>query len=80
MKIITNPDFFLLGYKSNKNKIKSILDAADDYVILGTFLFCNNTLHSADLVEHSDWPEVYQQMAIASKGFTARLFLRSFYE
>ena len=54
MKIITNPDFWLLGYKSNKNKIKSILDAADDYVVLGTFLFCNNTLKSADLVEH--WP------------------------
>ena len=32
MKIITNPDFFLLGYKSNKNKIKSILDAADDFI------------------------------------------------
>lgn len=80
MKIITNPDFFLLGYKSNKNKIKSILDAADDYVILGTFLFCNNTLHSADLVEHSDWPEVYQQMAIASKGFTKYYERPDFYD
>ena len=80
LKIITNPDFFLLGYKSNKNKIKSILDAADDYVILGTFLFCNNTLHSADLVEHSDWPEVYQQMAIASKGFTKYYERPDFYD
>lgn len=80
MKIITNPDFFLLGYKSSKNKIKNILDAADDYVVLGTFLFCNNTLKSADLVEHSDWPEVFQQIAIASKGFTKYYERPDFYE
>lgn len=80
MKIITNPDFFLLGYKSTKDKIKYILDAADDYVILGTFLFCNNILKSADLVEHSCWPEVYQSMAIASKGFTKHYERPDFYE
>ena len=59
----------MLAYKSTKDKIKKLLDMSDDWVILGTFLFCNNTLHSADLTEHSLWPEVYQQMAIASKGF-----------
>lgn len=31
LKIITNPDFFLLVNK-NKNRIKSILDAADDFI------------------------------------------------
>lgn len=80
LKIITNPDFLLLGYKSSKNKIKNILDAADDYVIIGTFLFCNNTLHSADLVEHYEWPEVFQQMAIASKLFTQHYERPDFYE
>lgn len=80
LKIITNPDFKMLAYKSTKDKIKALLDMADDYVLIGTFLFCNNTLHSADLIECSYWPEVYQQMAIASKGFTQHYEKPDFYE
>lgn len=70
----------MLAYKSTKDKIKMLLDIADDWVILGTFLFCNNTLYSADLVERSYWPEVYQQMAIASKGLTQHYERPDFYE
>ena len=70
----------MFAYKSTKDKIKKILDTADDWVLLGTFLFCNNTLHSADLIEHSEWPEIYQQMAIASKGFTKHYERPDFYE
>jgi hypothetical protein len=32
------------------------------------------------LIEHSEWPEVYQQMAIASKGFTEHYERPDFYE
>lgn len=70
----------MLAYKSTKNKIKAFLDEADDYVILATFLFCNNTLKSADLVDESEWPEVYQQMAIASKRFTKHYERPDFFE
>jgi len=80
LKIITNPDFMMLGFKSTKDKIKALLDMADDWVLIGTFLFCNNTLHSADLIEHSYWPEVYQQMAIASKSFTKHYEKPDFFE
>ena len=80
LKIITNPDFMMLGYKSTKCKVKALLDISDDWVLIGTFLFCNNTLHSADLVEHSYWPEVYQQMAIASKRFTKHYERPDFFE
>ena len=44
LKIITNPDFFLLGYKSNKNKIKSILDAADDYIRKNSGVFVTRNI------------------------------------
>ena len=80
LKIISNPDFMMLGYKSTKDKIKALLNMSDDWVLLGTFLFCNNTLLSADLVEHSYWPEVRQQMAIASKRFTQHYERPDFYE
>lgn len=80
MLIVTNPDFKMFAYKPTKDKIKAMLNEADDWVLLGTFLFCNNTLHSADLVERSDWPEVYQKMAIASKGFTKHYERPDFYE
>lgn len=70
----------MLAYKSTKNKIKAFLDEADDYVILATFIFCNNTLKSADLVERSLWPEVYQKMAIASKRFMKHYERPDFYE
>ena len=80
MICIANPDFKMFAYKSSKDKVKRLLDMSDDWVILGTFLFCNNTLHSADLIEHSYWPEVYQQIAIASKGFTKHYERPDFYK
>ena len=78
MKIITNPPFRML--KKNRKKFTALLSQADDYVILGTFIFCNNILQSADLVEHSEWPEVFQQIAIASKRFTKYYERPDFYE
>lgn len=70
----------MLAYKSTKEKLKSFLDYADDWVMLATFIFCNNTLKSADLVDPSCWPEVYQQMAIASKHFTKHYERPDFYK
>lgn len=65
MKIITNPPFFLCRLK--KKALKYIYEKADDYVILATWKFCNNTLGQQELIMPEEWKEISQTMGISVK-------------
>ena len=65
MKIITNPPFFLCKLK--KKALKDIYEKADDYVILATWKFCNNTLGQQELIMQEEWKEISQTMGISVK-------------
>lgn len=65
MKIITNPPFFLCRLK--KKALKDIYEKADDYVILATWKFCNNTLGQQELIMPEEWKEISQTMGISVK-------------
>ena len=65
MKIITNPPFLLC--RTNKKALKDMYEKADDYVILATWKFCNNTLGQQELIMPEEWKEIYQTMGISVK-------------
>ena len=65
MKIITNPPFFLC--RTNKKALKDIYKKADDYVILATWKFCNNTLGQQELIMPEEWKEISQAICISVK-------------
>lgn len=65
MKIITNPPFLFCSRK--KKALKAMLDIADDYVILATWAFCNNTLRQQELIMPEEWTEVWQTLGISVK-------------
>lgn len=65
MLIISNPPFHLCGIK--KKAMKAIFDRADDYVVLATWRFCNNTLEQQELVMPEEWIDIYQTMGISVK-------------
>ena len=63
--IITNPPFLFCSRK--KKALKDLLNIADDYVVLATWLFCNNTLGQQELIMPEEWRCVHQTMAISVK-------------
>lgn len=65
MKIITNPPFHFCSKK--KKLLKKMLDIADDYVVLATWIFCNNALCQQELVMPEEWPEIWQTLGISVK-------------
>ena len=65
MKIIMNPPFHLCRIK--KNALKDICDKADDYVILATWKFCNNTLGQQEIIMPEEWKDISQTMGISVK-------------
>ena len=65
MKIIMNPPFHLCNTK--KNALKDICDKADDYVILATWKFCNNTLGQQEIIMPEEWKDISQAMGISVK-------------
>ena len=65
LKIITNPPFLLCGRK--KKALKDLFDIADDYVVLATWLFCNNILEQQELIMPEEWRDIYQTIGISVK-------------
>ena len=65
LKIIANPPFLFCGRK--KKDLKRLFDIADDYVVLATWLFCNNILYQQELIMPEEWKDVYQTMGLSVK-------------
>ena len=65
LKIITNPPFHLCSKK--KKALKEMLNIADDYVVLATWIFCNNTLEQQELIMPEEWKCIYQTIGISVK-------------
>ena len=64
LKIIANPPFNILN---RPQKFRDMLLNVDEYVVLATFLFCNNAMNKFELVEYKEWPEVTSRpLAIAA--------------
>ena len=64
MICIANPPFNILN---QPKRFRDILLKFDEYVVLATFLFCNNAMNKFELVEYREWPEVTSRpLAIAA--------------